>query len=71
MNVERARRRRAGSYDYRGHVIVRTTWDGPQGGKIGRWEIGYLDEQGVVTLDSIDSYRTLRDAKAAVDASYR
>ena len=60
---------RAGLYRHEqtGRYIVSTSWDGPRGGTMWRWEHA-SDDRGALTIDGTLSYRTLREAAGALDA---
>lgn len=61
-----AERIRPGFYEYRGRLIVRTEWERPVRGLMYKWELADWD-RGEVLIEGRDTYRTLRDAKAAID----
>lgn len=58
---------RAGFYEYGGRLIVRTEWERPVCGLMYKWELADRDEWGGVVIEGMHTYRTLRDAKAAID----
>lgn len=67
--AERPVRLRAGFYDYRGRLIVRTEWERPVRGVLHKWELADWD-RGAVLIEGLETYRTMRDAVAALDREH-
>lgn len=72
MSAEKPVKVFAGRYEYRGKVILRTSWEGegPRGGTKYTWEIGtYVEERGGRTpvLSGSEFFGTLREAVKYLD----
>lgn len=57
----------AGCYQYRGRLVVRTSWDGARGGTKWRWETGYLDAYDRINIDGNISHLTRKEAMEDID----